>query len=78
MVKYHRGRYPIEMMPPDDTQKLKWIRGLLVFFMAGLVISGMTAYPLVTEIGILNNLFGTGTTMKDVWPGIAEWISKVC
>ena len=77
MVKYHRGRYPIEMMSPDDTQKLKWIRYLLVFFIAGLVVSGLTAYPLVTEIGILNNLIGTDTTMKEVWPQMAEWISKV-
>lgn len=67
----------MDMIPMQDIQKLKWIRGLLVFFMIGLVVSGMTAYPLVTEIGILNNLIGSGTTMQDVWPGMTEWISKV-
>jgi hypothetical protein len=65
------------MMPMDDSQKLKYTRGLLILFMFGLVVSGMTAYPLVTEIEILNSLIGGGTTMKDVWPGMAEWISKV-
>jgi len=65
------------MMPADESQKLKWIRGLLILFIAGLVVSGLTAYPLVTEVEILNGLIGTGTTMKDVWPEMAEWISHV-
>ncbi len=65
------------MIPTHNIQKLKWIRGLLVFFITGLVLSGLTAYPLVTEIGILNRWFGEGTTMQEVWPAMAEWISKV-
>ena len=77
MEKNRNGPYSRDMMPVDDTQKLKWIRGLLAVFIVGLVLSGLTAYPLVTEIGILNRWFGTGTTMHEVWPAMAEWISKV-
>lgn len=65
------------MIPADNFEKLKWIRRLLILFVVGLVVSGLTAYPLVTEVEALNSLIGTGTSMKDVWPGMAEWISKV-
>ena len=77
MEKNRAALYSTDMMPTDAPHKLKWIRGLLAFFIVGLVVSGLTAYPLVHEIEILNNLIGTGTTMNEVWPGMAEWISKV-
>ena len=77
MEKDFLSPYSITMIPINGIQKLKWIRGLLVFFIAGLAFSGLTAYPLVTEIGILNSLIGSGSIMKEIWPGMAEWISKV-
>jgi hypothetical protein len=77
MEKNRAGLYSMGMMSLNDTQKLKWIRGLLMFFIIGLVVSGVTAYPLVTEIVFLNNLIGTGTGMQDFWPGMAEWTSHV-
>ena len=36
-------------------------RILIIFFMIALLISGLTAIPLVWEVNILRNLFGTGT-----------------
>ena len=61
-----------------DVQKLqKRIRFLILFFMAALAVSGITAIPLIFEIGILNKLFGVGTGFASVWPAMSEWVSYV-
>ncbi len=53
------------------------IRCLLVLFLAGLVLSGLTAFPLKIEVDILNGLFGQGSSFEDFWPEMARWISRV-
>lgn len=53
------------------------IRLLLIFFIAGLAISGITAIPLKWEIGLLNRLLGEGTKIASVWPSLSYWISFV-
>lgn len=56
---------------------LRRIRILLLLFIAGLVISGLTAIPLSLELSMLNSLLGVGTVIGEWWPALAEWISKV-
>ena len=47
---------------------------LIVFFMAALVLSGITAVPLVRGIDLLVRLFGPGTMMDQFWPAMTEWL----
>ena len=53
------------------------IRALLIFFIVGLALSGITAFPLVWEVGILNRLFGTGSGVTQWWPALSQWISLI-
>ena len=53
------------------------IRCLLVLFTVGLVLSGLTAFPLKVEVDILNGLFGQGSSIENFWPEMARWISRV-
>jgi hypothetical protein len=55
----------------------KRVRYLLVFFVVALVISGLTAVPLIWEINILQKTIGEGTFMEQWWPALAHWISFV-
>ena len=50
---------------------------LLWLFIAALVLSGVTAFPLKWELDILNSAIGSGTFVESVWPGLAYWISFV-
>lgn len=61
-----------------ETQLLrKKVKNLLWFFVAALVLSGSTAFPLKWEIDILQNTIGNGTFMQSFWPALANWISFV-
>ncbi len=53
------------------------IRGLLVLFTVGLVLSGLTAFPLKIEIDILQGFLGQGSSFESFWPDMARWISRV-
>lgn len=53
------------------------IRYLLAFFIASLIVSGLTAVPLRWEAEVLHNAIGEGTWMERVWPPLAHWISLV-
>ena len=53
------------------------VRFLLVFFMIALVMSGLTAIPLQWELDLLNQRFGLDSFMWQMWPSMAEWISRV-
>jgi uncharacterized membrane protein YccF (DUF307 family) len=53
------------------------IRGLLIFFIIALVISGLTAFPLVCEVGMLHQYLGEGTATAERWPELAGWITRV-
>lgn len=61
-----------------DTDRLRQrIRYLLLFFVAALVVSGVTAFPLKLEVDILLNLLGPGTLMASLWPALSDWLATV-
>lgn len=60
------------------TQQLrKRIKVLLWLFMAGLILSGITAFPLRWEISLLQNSIDQGTFVETIWPALAHWISFI-
>jgi hypothetical protein len=56
---------------------IRRVRFLLVFFMIALVMSGLTAIPLQWELDLLNQWFGLDSFLSQMWPSMAEWISRV-
>lgn len=57
---------------------LKRIRVWLIAFVVCLVLSGATAFPLVTELRLLDaSLDGWASPVADLLPGLAEWIHRV-
>ena len=64
-------------MASDAHVLMRRVRGLLVLFVVGLVLSGLTAVPLQTEVKILNTLVGPGTFLGGPWPALGAWISRV-
>jgi hypothetical protein len=61
----------------SDQLRLRLIRLILVFFIVALVLSGLTAFPLRWELGLLNDWFGRGTTVGNAVPGLARWLAVV-
>lgn len=61
----------------DVRQSYRVVRILLALFMFGLLVSGLTAFPLLFEINILERLIGKGSFMLTIWPAMANWISFV-
>jgi len=61
----------------NNRQRLLYIRILLCFFMAALVLSGVTAFPLIWEIRMLTSWFGEGTIIGKTLPGLAYWLEFV-
>lgn len=54
------------------------IRGWLAFFIVGLVVSGLTAFPLVWEINLLARLLGIDPTADpSQYEGLRHWIAYV-
>lgn len=57
---------------------IKRVRVLVIIFVAGLVISGLTAFPLKWELDILKHLFVDNTSfLTDMIPQLSEWIAFV-
>jgi hypothetical protein len=56
---------------------LRRIRIWLGLFIVGLVLSGVTAFPLVWETRVLNSLFGPATSIGQALPELAAWIQRV-
>ncbi|MDQ1008014.1 hypothetical protein QFZ82_002499 [Streptomyces sp. V4I23] len=57
---------------------LRGIRVWLVFFVVCLVLSGATAFPLVTELRWLEGLLNSAASpVPEHLPGLAEWIGRV-
>ncbi|KAA6213602.1 hypothetical protein CP973_30790 [Streptomyces albofaciens JCM 4342] len=53
------------------------IRIWLIVFIVGLVLSGLTAFPLVTEIRWADELLRSDASpIADRLPGLAEWIGR--
>jgi hypothetical protein len=65
-------------MPTEhDARRLRSIRLLLVLFIVGLVLSGLTAFPLLSELRLLTSWFGKNTVIGSYFPGLAYWLSLV-
>ncbi len=60
-----------------DCRRLRIIRFLLGLFIIGLVLSGITAFPLVWEMRVLTSWFGETTTVGSAFPGLVHWLSYV-
>jgi hypothetical protein len=50
---------------------------VLGFFVVAVVLSGLTAFPLRWELGLLTASFGDGTAVGTAFPGLADWLSRV-
>lgn len=55
----------------------KRIRFLIGFFILALGVAGLTAIPLRWELGLLNQWFGINSFLSQIFPSMAEWISRV-
>ncbi len=53
------------------------IRIALAFFMFALVLSGITAFPLRSELHLHNQYFGSGTTFGNQFPDVAIYLRYV-
>lgn len=57
---------------------LRRIRVWLVLFIVCLVLSGLTAFPLVTELHWLEDLFrSSASPVPEHFPALTEWITRV-
>jgi hypothetical protein len=63
------------MQPPDH---LRRIRFWLAIFIVGLILSGVTAFPLQTELGWLISLFHSSALQAIAQStGLLQWIERV-
>jgi hypothetical protein len=62
---------------PSDPVAIRRIRLLLSVFAVGLILSGVTAFPLVWETKLLDAWFGPGTALGHRLPDLAAWIARV-
>lgn len=60
----------------DNTRTLRWIRAWILVLIAGLVISGITAFPLQQELSFASTALH-GSAVADLIPGLAEWVDRV-
>jgi hypothetical protein len=69
--------YLLEVNNMAKSMLEKRIQFLIIFFMVALTISGLTAIPLVWEVGILHHYLGAGTWFALLWPAMAQWVEAV-
>jgi hypothetical protein len=53
------------------------VKLLLLFFTIGLLLSGLTAFPIKAEVDFLQRIVGEGSRTESWWPWMARWISFV-
>ncbi len=53
------------------------IRFLIILFIIGLTLSGLTAIPSQWETGILKQLFGSGTWFSNFLPKVSIWVDRI-
>lgn len=59
-----------------DAKTLRWIRVWIAILMAGLVVSGITAFPLREELAFASTtLHGLG--LDGTFAGVVEWVDRV-
>ena len=65
-------------MNTTEKQLLRKIRFLVLFFIVALVLSGITAFPLITEMKILSSLLGIENNLPPTaYSGLKHWIATV-
>ena len=62
-------------MPPEADQLRRQIRAMVAFFIAGLVLSGLTAFPLLHELNVLVRLLGADSA--GAHGDLALWVLRV-
>jgi hypothetical protein len=66
------------MAETSQAALLKRIRFWLVLFIAGLVLSGLTAFPLERELELLNHFFGVAPIPPvGIEPSLHTWLRRV-
>jgi hypothetical protein len=65
----------MKAMPPNNQAAIPaWVRVLIISFIIGLLISGATAIPLVTEVDCLANLNRSLRSLGAAWGSTElEW-----
>ena len=65
-------------MNTKEQQLLRKIRFLVIFFIVALVVSGITAFPLVAEMKFLSKLLGIDSNLPPTaYSGLKHWIATV-
>lgn len=63
----------------EEAHLIKIIRGLTIFFIIALILSGITAFPLETEMKLGCTILGIDTALPpSEYQGLLYWISLVC
>ena len=53
----------------DNVDTLRWrIKVLLGLFVVGLILSGLTAFPIKAEVDFLQRIVGEGSPTQPWWP----------
>jgi hypothetical protein len=60
-----------------DKQRLRQVRFWLLIFMAGLIISGLTAIPIQWEIDQIKNVIDSTPWLHEIAPGLVDWLIYV-
>ena len=61
----------------EDKKAIRKIRIWILFFIFALLISGITAFPVLAEIKILNKYLGMGTAFASIFPTLSAWFDTV-
>ena len=65
------------MIESNQAALIRRIRFWLVLFIAGLVLSGVTAFPLESELRLLNRVMGVAPLAAPGEPALHEWLRRV-
>ncbi|MBF8285588.1 MAG: hypothetical protein HW378_4503 [Anaerolineales bacterium] len=60
----------------DNPALKKRVRYLLLFFVAAVLVSGVTAFPLEWELSVLSRVV-SHPPLPGLWPDLAIWINRV-
>ena len=61
------------MKPNDLKRRIRW---LIAIFVVGLVLAGLTAFPIQIQVNALHELLAT-TPMGALWPAMTAWLTFV-
>ncbi len=70
----------IQQSPPLSVEQQKrhmiWIRSALAVVIVGLLVSGITAFPLREELAVARHVL-ENANVQSLVPGLVEWVSRV-